>query len=103
MLEKREQFITKKMDKETEQARAYMKQKNKTAALQCLQRKKTYESQCEEIAGARMTIDEQAMALESANASLGVVRAMKMGASSMKTIHKDMCVACCWSGAWCGR
>jgi len=90
MLEKREQFLQKKMDKEVGEAKKYMQQKNKRAALMCLKRKKTYESQMEKIAGARMTIEQQVMTLEGANVSLEAMNAMKMGAQSMKSIHKDM-------------
>lgn len=58
----------------------------------CLKRKKTYETQMEKLAGARMTIEQQVMTLEGASVSLEAMQAMKMGASSMKTIHKDMYV-----------
>jgi len=92
MLEKREQFLQKKMDKEVGEAKKYMQQKNKRAALMCLKRKKTYESQMEKISGARMTIEQQVMTLEGANVSLEAMNAMKMGAQSMKTIHKDMSI-----------
>jgi len=37
-----------------------------------------------------MTIEQQVMTLEGANVSLEAMNAMKMGAASMKTIHKDM-------------
>lgn len=58
----------------------------------CLKRKKTYETQMEKLSGARMTIEQQVMTLEGASVSLEAMNAMKMGANSMKTIHKDMCV-----------
>jgi len=90
MLEKREQFLQKKIDKEVGDAKKYMQQKNKRAALMCLKRKKTYESQMEKLSGARMTIEQQVMTLEGANVSLEAMNAMKMGAASMKSIHKDM-------------
>jgi charged multivesicular body protein 4 len=44
----------------------------------------------EKMNGARMTIEQQVMTLEGANVSLEAMNAMKMGAASMKTIHKDM-------------
>jgi len=90
MLEKREQFLQKKCDQQTTEAKKYMAQKNKRAALMCLKRKKTYELQVEKIAGARMTIEQQVMTLEGANVSLEAMNAMKMGASSMKAIHQDI-------------
>jgi len=92
MLEKREQFLQKKMDKEIAEAKKFMQQKNKRAALMCLKRKKTYETQMEKIAGARMTIEQQVMTLEGANVSLEAMNAMKMGAQSMKSIHQNMSI-----------
>jgi len=92
MLEKREQFLQKKMDKEIGEAKKFMQQKNKRAALMCLKRKKTYETQMEKIAGARMTIEQQVMTLEGANVSLEAMNAMKMGAQSMKSIHQNMSI-----------
>jgi charged multivesicular body protein 4 len=90
MLEKREMFLQKKIDQQTADAKKYMAQKNKRAALMCLKRKKTYETQMEKLSGARMTIEQQVMTLEGANVSLEAMSAMKMGAASMKTIHSEL-------------
>jgi len=90
MLEKREQFLQKKIEKETQLAKDYMKKKNKNAALACLKRKKVYEAQIDKLAAARMTIETQSMILEGAQVNLEAMSAMKMGAQSMKTIHKDL-------------
>jgi len=90
MLEKREQFLQKKIDGQTAEAKKFMAAKNKRAALMCLKRKKTYEGQIEKISGARMTIEQQAMTLEGANVSLEAMNAMKLGAASMKAIHRDI-------------
>jgi len=90
MLEKREQFLQKKCEQQVTEAKKFMAQKNKRAALMCLKRKKTYEQQIEKLSGARMTIESQVMALEGASVSLEAMNAMKMGATSMKTIHKDI-------------
>jgi len=90
MLEKREQYLQKKCDQQTAEAKKFMQQKNKRAALMCLKRKKTYEAQVEKLAGARMTIETQVMTLEGANVNLEAMNAMKMGATTMKAIHRDM-------------
>jgi len=90
MLEKREQFLQKKGDQQTAEAKKFMQAKNKRAALMCLKRRKTYEAQMEKIAGARMTIEQQVMTLEGANVSLEAMNAMKMGAASMKSIHQNI-------------
>ena len=63
-----------------------------TAALMCLKKKKTYESQIEKLAGANMTIQTQLMAIEGANVSLQTLDVMNMGARIMKDLHKNMYV-----------
>ena len=60
------------------------------AAMMCLKRKKTYESQIDKIAGARMTIDTQVSAIEGASLSMDAMNVMRMGAATMKDIHKNM-------------
>eukprot|EP01116_Phalansterium_solitarium_P003312 TRINITY_DN14137_c0_g1_i1.p1 TRINITY_DN14137_c0_g1~~TRINITY_DN14137_c0_g1_i1.p1 ORF type:complete len:221 (+),score=31.18 TRINITY_DN14137_c0_g1_i1:143-805(+) len=90
MLEKREGFLQKKADAEIANAKKFMQQKNKRAALMCLKRKKTYEAQMEKLSGARMTIETQVMALEGANVNMETIKAMKAGAASLKGIHQDM-------------
>lgn len=69
-----------------------MAQKNKRAAMMCLKRKKTYESQIDKIAGARMTIDTQVSAIEGASLSMDAMNVMRMGAATMKDIHKNITV-----------
>ena len=59
-------------------------------ALQALKRKKVYESNIEKINGARMTIETQMMAIESANVNLETMGAMRAGAEAMKNIHGSM-------------
>lgn len=92
MLEKREQFLQKKCELQTMEARKFMAQKNKRAALMCLKRRKTYEVQIQKLEGARMTLEQQVMTLEGANVSLEAMNAMKMGAASMKSIHNDISI-----------
>jgi len=89
MLEKREQYLQKKIDNELATAKKNA-QSNKKAALMALKRKKTYESQMEKLSGARMTIESQVMAIEGASVSLEAMNAMKQGAGAMKSIHKGM-------------
>lgn len=62
------------------------------AAMMCLKKKKTYESQIEKLAGANMTIQTQLMAIEGANVSLQTLDVMNMGARIMKDLHKNMYV-----------
>jgi len=92
MLEKREAFLQNKINHEVQEAKKFMLAKNKKAAMMCLKRKKTYEQQIDKIAGARLTIDTQVSAIEGANVSLEAMNAMKMGAQTMKDIHKNITV-----------
>lgn len=59
-------------------------------ALFELKRKKMFEAEAAKLQGARITLDSQIMALESASINMETVRAMKKGADTMKTIHGDM-------------
>jgi len=92
MLEKRDAYLQTKINHEVTEAKRYMAQKNKRAAMMCLKKKKTYEAQIEKISGASMTIQTQLMAIEGANVSLQTLEAMNMGASIMKDIHRNMTV-----------
>jgi len=89
LLEKREDFLQKKIDKEIAFARANAT-KNRRAAMMALKRKKTYEAQIAKLSGARMTIEQQLMAIEGATVSLEAMNAMKAGAAAMKSIHGEM-------------
>jgi len=90
LLEKRQQFLQKKIDGQNGEAKKYMQQKNKRAALIALKRRKTYEAQYDKIGGAMQTIETQVMTLENANVSVQAIGAMKEGARAMKGIHKEM-------------
>jgi len=90
MLEKREQFLQKKADQQTVEAKKFMQAKNKRAALMCLKRKKTYEAQMEKIGGARATIEQQMLTLEGANVSLEAMNAMTQAAAAMEAIHRNI-------------
>eukprot|EP01135_Chromosphaera_perkinsii_P009621 Nk52_evm71s1810 gene=Nk52_evmTU71s1810 len=86
LLEKREQFLEKKIENELKTAKTNAS-KNKRVALMALKRKKTYEAQIEKITGARMTLETQVLTIENASVNLEAMNAMKMGAQTMKDIH----------------
>jgi len=52
-----------------------------------LKRKKAYEGQIEKIAGARLTIEQQLMAIEDANINVEAIGAMRSGANALRNIH----------------
>jgi len=89
MLEKRESYLQKKIDHELEEAKKNAT-KNKRGALMALKRKKAYQSQIEKISGAKLTLEQQVMAIEDANINLEAMGAMKMGAQAMKGIHGSL-------------
>ncbi|KAG2222837.1 hypothetical protein INT45_000452 [Circinella minor] len=89
MLEKREAFLEGKANNELKIAK-FNATKNRRLALQALKRKKVFEANIEKINGARMTIETQMMAIESANVNLETMGAMRAGAEAMKNIHGSM-------------
>ena len=91
LLEKRENYLRTKADQQYKLAKENAV-KDKRTAMMALKRKKTYESQMEKIAGARMTIETQVLYIENANVSLAAMNAMKMGAQSLKAIHNNISV-----------
>eukprot|EP00270_Netrium_digitus_P002444 TRINITY_DN1275_c0_g1_i1.p1 TRINITY_DN1275_c0_g1~~TRINITY_DN1275_c0_g1_i1.p1 ORF type:complete len:224 (+),score=85.46 TRINITY_DN1275_c0_g1_i1:199-870(+) len=90
MLEKKEKVLQKKIAAELEKARDFTKQKNKRAALQCLKKKKLYESQIEALSNYQFRLQDQEVMLEGANATIGVVSAMKHSAQVLKNVQKQM-------------
>ncbi|KAI8905945.1 Snf7-domain-containing protein [Gorgonomyces haynaldii] len=89
MLEKREKYLQTKIDAELKLAKQNAT-KNKRVALMALKRKKQYEETINKIMGSRMTLETQAMAIESANVNLETIQAMKAGADAMKQIHGSL-------------
>ncbi|ORY46092.1 hypothetical protein BCR33DRAFT_160417 [Rhizoclosmatium globosum] len=55
-----------------------------------LKRKKIYQDQADKIMGSRMTLEQQMLAIESANVNLETMNAMKAGAEAMKSIHGSL-------------
>ena len=73
MLEKKQQFLEKKVESEMATARKNAKT-NKRVALSALQRKKRYEKQLQQIDGTLTTLEQQREALESANTNTAVLQ-----------------------------
>ena len=80
----------KRIDLETANAKKYLEKKNKTAALQCLKRKKMYEGQVEQLRNQRMNMETMVMQIENANVNKATIQAMKQGANQLKSMHKQM-------------
>jgi len=89
LLEKREKFLELKVEKEIAEAKKNAT-KNKRGALMALKRKKAYESQIDKIAGARLTIEQQVMAIEDAHINTEAFSAMRAGAGALRNIHGSL-------------
>ncbi|KAG2614629.1 hypothetical protein PVAP13_3NG222676 [Panicum virgatum] len=79
MLEKKERFLQKKCSAEIEKAKDYTKSKNKNAAIQCLKKKKLYETQIEQLSNFQLRVHDQIIMLESAKATTDTVGALRSG------------------------
>ncbi|GAA6004030.1 uncharacterized protein JCM10292_005845 [Rhodotorula paludigena] len=86
MLDKKEEYLGKKIDDELRKARANATS-NQRVAKQALRQKKLYEQELESIAGRKMTLTTQVNAIESANMNKETLEAMKQGAEVLKGIH----------------
>jgi charged multivesicular body protein 4A/B len=89
-LEKREEHIQKKIDAALQEAKLKSQRKDKNGALFALKRKKMYESEISKLQGARITLDSQILALESAAVNLETFKAMKAGANSMRQMRGNI-------------
>lgn len=89
-IEKREEFVQKKIDAQMAEARQRSKRKDKRGALMCLKRKKLYEKEIAKYQGARLTLEQQIITLESATVNVETFNAMRTGATAMEQIHGEL-------------
>lgn len=87
MLEKKQEFLEKKIDMENATAKKHAKT-NKRIALQALKRRKRFEKQLYQIDGTLSTIEFQREALENANTNTEVLKNMNYAAKTLKSIHQ---------------
>lgn len=88
LLEKKERVLQKKVCGEVEKAKEYTRSKNKRAAIQCLKKKKLYESQIEQLGNFQLRLHDQMILLEGAKATTETLDALRNGASAMKSMQK---------------
>ncbi|KAF8897489.1 Snf7-domain-containing protein [Infundibulicybe gibba] len=86
MIEKKEDYLQKKIDEEMKKARANAVT-NKTAATAALRRKKASEQELDRLSGTRLQLEMQVNTLESANLNAETMVAMKKAADALKVIH----------------
>lgn len=90
MLDKREQHIQKRIEQAVVEARAKAAKKDKNGALFCLKRKKLYEQEVSKLQGARITLENQALALESASVNIEVFKTVEAGTKAMKQVRGNI-------------
>jgi len=91
MLEKKEDYLLKKIDDEQKKAKTNAIS-NKPAALAALRRKKQFETELDRLGGTRLTLETQVNAIESANINANTMEAMKKGADALKVIHGSLSI-----------
>uniref|UniRef100_I1QX89 Charged multivesicular body protein 4b n=1 Tax=Oryza glaberrima TaxID=4538 RepID=I1QX89_ORYGL len=62
------------------------------AAIQCLKKKKLYETQIEQLANFQLRVHDQIIMLESAKATTDTVDALRSGSSAVKAIHQSVSI-----------
>ncbi|KAM3274000.1 hypothetical protein ACQJBY_043275 [Aegilops geniculata] len=92
MLEKKERFLQKKSSAEIEKAKDYTKANNKNAAIQCLKKKKLYETQIEQLSNFQLRVHDQIIMLENAKATTDTVDALRSGSSAVKAIQQSLSI-----------
>jgi len=91
MLEKKEDYLNKKIEEELKKAKANAIS-NKSVATAALRRKKQHEQELDRLSGTRLTLETQVNAIESANINATTMEAMKKGADALKTIHGSLSI-----------
>jgi len=89
-LEKRGEHVQKRIEAALQEAKTKAAKKDKNGAMFALKRKKMYEAEVSKLEGARISLESQISALESANVNMSVFRAMAQGAKTMKKMRGDM-------------
>mmetsp|Transcript_4317 Transcript_4317/g.9036 ORF Transcript_4317/g.9036 Transcript_4317/m.9036 type:complete len:215 (-) Transcript_4317:159-803(-) len=85
-----EAHIGTKITAQTAEAKAKLAKKDKKGALICMKRKKMFENEITKIQGARMTLEQQMMALENAAMNMQTFGAMNEGKQALKAARGGM-------------
>ncbi|KZP32881.1 Snf7-domain-containing protein [Athelia psychrophila] len=89
MIEKKEEYLQKKIDEELKKAKANAVT-NKAVATAALRRKKASEAELDRMAGTRLQLEMQVNTLESANLNAETMQAMKKASDALNVIHGNM-------------
>mmetsp|Transcript_3212 Transcript_3212/g.10626 ORF Transcript_3212/g.10626 Transcript_3212/m.10626 type:complete len:228 (+) Transcript_3212:125-808(+) len=91
-LEKRQIHLDKKIEQQLGEAKQKMAKKDKRGALYCLKRKKMYEAEIEKINGARLTLEQQMIAIEGTVTNSETIKAMTAGKEAMAKARGNVTV-----------
>ncbi|CAA7259716.1 unnamed protein product [Cyclocybe aegerita] len=89
MIEKKEEYLQKKIEEETKKAKANAVT-NKAVATAALKRKKMSELELDRLSGSRLQLEMQVNTLESANLNAETMAAMKKASDALKVIHGNL-------------
>ncbi|KAG2382635.1 hypothetical protein C9374_005215 [Naegleria lovaniensis] len=89
-LEKREQLLEKKCSEEDSKARAFLQEGNRTAAAQCVKKKKQYQTQLSRIQGQKQNLEQTLLALEEAVINAETLKTQKETSDAIKKVYKGM-------------
>eukprot|EP01086_Lenisia_limosa_P014225 TRINITY_DN443_c0_g1_i1.p1 TRINITY_DN443_c0_g1~~TRINITY_DN443_c0_g1_i1.p1 ORF type:complete len:195 (+),score=48.28 TRINITY_DN443_c0_g1_i1:71-655(+) len=90
-LEKREQHLQKKIERELNFAKSNSST-NRNAALMAIKRKKGYDSQLIKLNGARFSIEQQLMVLEEAQVNKEIFETLSSGSKAISQVNDKMTV-----------
>jgi charged multivesicular body protein 4 len=91
MIEKKEEYLQKKIDEQIKKAKANAVS-NKAAATAALRSKKTHEAELDRLAGTRLQLEMQVNTLESANLNAETMAAMKKASEALGHIHGNLTI-----------
>ena len=80
-----------KIEGQLKEAKLSIAGKEKGRAMLCLTRKKLYEAEVSRVQGARLTLTQQIMALESVTLDMEMYGAMTTGTGAMVNPHGRVC------------
>jgi len=89
MLQKKSEFLEKKIEGELQKARK-AGTKNKRVALNALKKKKQYEKQLQQIDGTLSSVEMQRESLKNASTNAEVLKTMGYAAKALKSAHQNM-------------
>lgn len=86
----REAYLGQKMDRLAAEAKTKLASGDKKAALMAMKKRKLYEAEIAKITNVKMTLETQAINLESAAGTADAFQAMNAGNNTMQKIRNDM-------------